>query len=92
MIAANNGHCAAVEALLENGADPSMCSEAGWSALTFAAHKVCFLCILDRYMGKLISSPFLDFWIDMLFAFYVILLFQVLNGISSSSFFHWTGL
>jgi hypothetical protein len=41
LIAANNGHRAAVEALLENGADPSMCSEAGWSALTFAAHKVC---------------------------------------------------
>jgi hypothetical protein len=42
LIAANNGHMAAVEALLDSGADPSMCSEAGWSALTFAAHKVCF--------------------------------------------------
>lgn len=41
LIAANNGHRAAVEALLSHGADPSMCSEAGWSALTFAAHKVC---------------------------------------------------
>ena len=28
-----------VKALLANGADPSKCSEAGWSALTFAAHK-----------------------------------------------------
>lgn len=43
LIAANNGHKAAVEALLEHGADPSLCSEAGWSALTFAAHKVCRL-------------------------------------------------
>lgn len=42
LIAANNGHRAAVEALLEHGADPSLCSEAGWSALTFAAHKVIF--------------------------------------------------
>jgi hypothetical protein len=41
LIAANNGHKAAVEALLAHGADPSLCSEAGWSALTFAAHKVC---------------------------------------------------
>jgi uncharacterized protein len=41
LIAANNGHRAAVEALLKHGADPSLCSEAGWSALTFAAHKVC---------------------------------------------------
>jgi Ankyrin repeats (many copies)/MATH domain len=41
LIAANNGHKTAVEALLEHGADPSLCSEAGWSALTFAAHKVC---------------------------------------------------
>jgi hypothetical protein len=40
LIAANNGHVAACEALLENGADPCLCSEAGWSALTFAAHKV----------------------------------------------------
>jgi Ankyrin repeats (3 copies)/MATH domain len=40
LIAANNGHKTAVEALLEHGADPSLCSEAGWSALTFAAHKV----------------------------------------------------
>ena len=40
LIAANNGHCAAVQALLKHGADPSLCSEAGWSALTFAAHKV----------------------------------------------------
>lgn len=40
LIAANNGHRAAVEALLKHGANPSMCSEAGWSALTFAAHKV----------------------------------------------------
>lgn len=40
LIAANNGHTAACEALLEHGADPSLCSEAGWSALTFAAHKV----------------------------------------------------
>jgi ankyrin repeat protein len=40
LIAANNGHKAAVEALLKHGADPSLCSEAGWSALTFAAHKV----------------------------------------------------
>jgi len=40
LIAANNGHRAAVEALLKHGADPSLCSEAGWSALTFAAHKV----------------------------------------------------
>lgn len=40
LIAANNGNRAAVEALLENGADPSLCSEAGWSALTFASHKV----------------------------------------------------
>jgi Ankyrin repeats (3 copies)/MATH domain len=41
LIAANNGHRAAVEALLKHGANPSLCSEAGWSALTFAAHKVC---------------------------------------------------
>lgn len=41
LIAANNGHRAAVEALLNHGASPSLCSEAGWSALTFAAHKVC---------------------------------------------------
>ena len=40
LIAANNGHRAAVESLLRHGADPSLCSEAGWSALTFAAHKV----------------------------------------------------
>jgi ankyrin repeat protein len=40
LIAANNGNKAAVEALLDHGADPSLCSEAGWSALTFAAHKV----------------------------------------------------
>lgn len=40
LIAANNGHRAAVEALLRHEADPSLCSEAGWSALTFAAHKV----------------------------------------------------
>jgi len=40
LIAANNGHTAAVKALLKNAADPSLCSEAGWSALTFAAHKV----------------------------------------------------
>lgn len=40
LIAANNGHHAAVDALLKHGADPSLCSEAGWSALTFAAHKV----------------------------------------------------
>ena len=40
LIAANNGHKPAVEALLKHGADPSLCSEAGWSALTFAAHKV----------------------------------------------------
>jgi hypothetical protein len=30
-----------VDALLKHNADPSLCSEAGWSALTFAAHKVC---------------------------------------------------
>jgi hypothetical protein len=41
LIAANNGHKAAVKALLDHNADPSLCSEAGWSALTFAAHKVC---------------------------------------------------
>lgn len=41
LIAANNGHLAAVEALIKHGANPSLCSEAGWSALTFAAHKVC---------------------------------------------------
>jgi len=41
LIAANNGHRTAVEALLKHGANPSLCSEAGWSALTFAAHKVC---------------------------------------------------
>jgi ankyrin repeat protein len=40
LIADNNGHRTAVEALLKHGADPSLCSEAGWSALTFAAHKV----------------------------------------------------
>lgn len=40
LIAANNGHKNAVEALLKFGADPALCSEAGWSALTFAAHKV----------------------------------------------------
>jgi len=40
LIAANNGNKAAVEALLDHDADPSLCSEAGWSALTFAAHKV----------------------------------------------------
>ena len=40
LIAANNGHKLAVEALLRHGADPSLCSEAGWSTLTFAAHKV----------------------------------------------------
>ena len=43
LIAANNGHRAAVESLLRHGADPSLCSEAGWSALTFAAHKVLWL-------------------------------------------------
>jgi MATH domain/Ankyrin repeats (many copies) len=41
LIASNNGHLSAVQALLKHGADPSLCSEAGWSALTFAAHKVC---------------------------------------------------
>jgi len=40
LIAANNGHFPACEELLEHGGDPSLCSEAGWSALTFAAHKV----------------------------------------------------
>lgn len=40
LIAANNGHRSAVDALVKHGADPSLCSEAGWSALTFAAHKV----------------------------------------------------
>jgi hypothetical protein len=40
LIAANNGHLDAVDALLKHGADPCLCSEAGWSALTFAAHKV----------------------------------------------------
>jgi len=40
LIAANNGHTKAVAALLGKGADPILCSEAGWSALTFAAHKV----------------------------------------------------
>jgi hypothetical protein len=40
LIAANNGHTDAVKALLKSAADPSLCSEAGWSALTFAAHKV----------------------------------------------------
>ena len=45
LIAANNGHRAAVEALLKNGTNPSLCSEAGWSALTFAAHKVCTLMV-----------------------------------------------
>lgn len=44
LIAANNGHHAAVEALLKHGANPSLCSEAGWSALTFAAHKVRGIC------------------------------------------------
>ena len=44
LIAANNGHRLAVEALLRHGADPSLCSEAGWSALTFAAHKVSNCC------------------------------------------------
>ena len=39
LIAANNGHIEGVKALLVSGADPSKCSEAGWSALTFAAHK-----------------------------------------------------
>ena len=29
----------AVEALLENGTDPSLCSEAGWRTLTFAIHR-----------------------------------------------------
>lgn len=43
LIAANNGHRVAVEALLKHGANPSLCSEAGWSALTFAAHKVCIV-------------------------------------------------
>jgi hypothetical protein len=47
LIAANNGHRAAVEALLRHGANPSLCSEAGWSALTFAAHKVRLqLCVI----------------------------------------------
>jgi MATH domain/Ankyrin repeats (many copies) len=41
LIAANNGHTVAVETLLKYGSNPSLCSEAGWSALTFAAHKVC---------------------------------------------------
>jgi len=40
LIAANNGNFQAVIALLNSDADPSLCSEAGWSALTFAAHKV----------------------------------------------------
>jgi hypothetical protein len=40
LIAANNGHTKAVAALLGKGADSTLCSEAGWSALTFAAHKV----------------------------------------------------
>ena len=39
LIAANNGNVGAVKALLKNKADPSKCSEAGWSALTFACHK-----------------------------------------------------
>jgi hypothetical protein len=60
LIAANNGHKAAVEALLEHGADPSLCSEAGWSALTFAAHKVRFYLlaqIADANASTHVSRP-----------------------------------
>ncbi|KAL9185258.1 hypothetical protein ACHAXT_003035 [Thalassiosira profunda] len=39
LIAANNGHTEAVRRLLTTEADPALCSEAGWSALTFGAHK-----------------------------------------------------
>lgn len=55
LIAANNGHYAACEALLKHGADPSLCSEAGWSALTFAAHKVCWECDCRGGCGKVVS-------------------------------------
>lgn len=48
LIAANNGNRPAVEVLLKRGANPSICSEAGWSALTFAAHKVCICACADR--------------------------------------------
>lgn len=56
LIAANNGHRAAVEALLKHGADPSLCSEAGWSALTFAAHKVCSRNVYPHVMRSLLSD------------------------------------
>ena len=56
LIAANNGHLDAVAALLKHKADPSLCSEAGWSALTFAAHKVRKTWGLDRDgIGLLLS-------------------------------------
>ena len=56
LIAANNGHLDAVAALLKHKADPSLCSEAGWSALTFAAHKVRYTWGLDRDgIGLLLS-------------------------------------
>jgi uncharacterized protein len=55
LIAANNGHRSAVEALLKHGADPSLCSEAGWSALTFAAHKVRVLHKLFDFLNGYIT-------------------------------------
>lgn len=60
LIAANNGHTEAVKALLKNSADPSLCSEAGWSALTFAAHKVRIILSLYRAVSFLseVSSHF----------------------------------
>ena len=59
LIAANNGHKAAVKALLDHDADPSLCSEAGWSALTFAAHKVCQ--ILPSFLFVVIINSFFLF-------------------------------
>lgn len=61
LIAANTGNDPAVQALLQAGADPSLCSEAGWSALTFAAHKVrgsCFFLFVLFTSVKASDSSF----------------------------------
>ncbi len=71
LIAANNGHRAAVEALLENGADPSMCSEAGWSALTFAAHKVCHFSLSYFFLEELNLLTLYSYEYLTLFAPYI---------------------
>jgi hypothetical protein len=58
LIAANNGHTIAVETLLKAGSNPSLCSEAGWSALTFAAHKVCLVILYwFKFLSLTVRGP-----------------------------------